>query len=90
MERFSDMLGDFMSKNMKNYLDLTLIETYNVLISDTDPWPTTYNSNKKIKLIDQMIEYFTVQEEYERCAKLVLIKEMVLKELKANKKDKGK
>ena len=81
MELFSDMFENFMGKNMKNYLDLTLIETYKVLVSDTDPWPRTFEPKKKIKLIDQMIEYFTEREEYERCAKLVKVKEQVIKDV---------
>jgi len=85
MEQFSDMFENFMGKNMKNYLDLTLIETYKVLVSDTDPWPKTFEPKKKIKLIDQMIEYFTEREEYERCAKLVKVKEKVMKDVEDNK-----
>jgi hypothetical protein len=85
MEQFSDMFENFMGKNMKNYLDLTLIETYKVLVSDTDPWPRTFEPKKKIKLIDQMIEYFTEREEYERCAKLVKVKEQVIKDVEDNK-----
>jgi len=85
MEQFSDMFANFMSKNMKNYLDKTLVETYKVLVSDTDPWPTTFEPKKKIKLIDQMIEHFTEREEYERCAKLVEVKEKVMKDVEDNK-----
>jgi len=85
MEQFSDMFANFMSKNMKNYLDKTLVETYKVLISDSDPWPLTFEPKKKIKLIDQMIEHFTEREEYERCAKLVEVKEKVIKDVEDNK-----
>jgi len=85
MEQFSDMFEKFMGGNAKNYLDLTLIETYKVLVSDTDPWPRTFEPKKKIKLIDQMIEYFTEREEYERCAKLVEVKEKVMKDVEDNK-----
>jgi len=86
MELFSDMFEKYMGKNMKNYLDQTLIETYKVLVSDTDPWPKTFEPKKKIKLIDQMIEYFTEREEYERCAKLVEVKEKVMKDVEDNDK----
>jgi len=77
MELFSDMFENFMGKNMKNYLDLTLIETYKVLISDANPWPNTFSVKKKIKMIDQLIEYFTEREEYEKCAELVKLKNQV-------------
>ena len=43
------------------------------------------STKKKIKLIDQMIEYFTEREEYERCAKLVKVKEQVIKDVEDNK-----
>lgn len=85
MEHFSDMFENFIGKNMKNYLDLTLIETYKVIVSDIDPWPKQFQPKKKIKLIDQMIEYFTEREEYERCAKLVKVKEQVIKNVEDNK-----
>ena len=79
------MFENFMGKNMKNYLDLTLIETYKVLVSDTNPWPKKFQPEKKIQLIDQMIDFFTEREEYERCAKLVKVKEQVMKDVENNK-----
>ena len=79
------MFENFMGKNMKNYLDLTLIETYKVLVSDTNPWPKKFQAEKKIQLIDQMIDFFTEREEYERCAKLVKVKEQVMKDVENNK-----
>ena len=85
MELFSNMFENFMGKGMKNYLDLTLIETYKVLVSDTDPWPKTFQPKKKIKLIDQMIDFFTEREEYERCAKLVKVKEQIIQDVEDNK-----
>ena len=43
---------------MDNYLDMTLNEAYQVLTSNNDPWPHTFRSYKKIKFIDQLIQYF--------------------------------
>ena len=85
MENFSDMFANFMDKNMKNYLNLTILEAYNVLTSDQDPWPNKFQTQKKIKLIDQLIEHFTDEEEYERCAKLVKLKEQVIENAKNSK-----
>jgi len=70
---------------MDNYIDLTLREVYEVLTSSTDPWPNKFQTQKKIKLIDQLIEHFTDEEEYERCAKLVKLKEQVIENAKNSK-----
>ena len=70
---------------MDNYLDMTLNEAYQVLTSNTDPWPHTFQSAKKIKFIDQLIQYFQDKEEYERCAELLKIKNQVTDELENRK-----
>ncbi len=71
----------FKELDMDNYLDLTLREVYEVLTSSSDPWPNRFKTNKKIKFIDQLILYFQEREEYERCAKLLKIKNRVTNEL---------
>ncbi len=37
-------------------------------------FPHLHNSEDRIELIDAMIEYYTETEEYEKCAKLVKVK----------------
>ena len=74
MELFSEHFENFMGKNMKNYLDLTLIEAYNVLVDNRDPWPSRFEMKKKVRLINSMIEYFTSTEEYEKCQELIELK----------------
>ena len=54
---------------MENYLDLTIEEVYAV-ISNTSIWPSTFDQNKKIKLMTSMIKYFIDKEEYEKCQQL--------------------
>ena len=66
---------------MDNYLDLTLIEAYEVITSASDPWPNHFQPKKKIKFIQQLMDYFQEREEYERCAKLLKIKNKVTNEL---------
>tara|TARA_R100000908_G_C3720399_1_gene123391 strand:- start:63 stop:311 length:249 start_codon:yes stop_codon:yes gene_type:complete len=66
---------------MDNYLELTLKEAYEVLTSNSDPWPNSFQSKKKIKFIDQLIIYFQEREEYERCAELLKIKNTVTNEM---------
>ena len=64
-------------KAIEDYLELTLKEAYEVLTSNTDPWPNSFQSKKKLKFIDQLISYFQEREEYERCAELLKIKNQV-------------
>ena len=64
-------------KAIDNYLDLTLIEAYQVIVSNKDPWPNSFRSHKKIKFIQQLMDYFQEQEEYERCAKLLKLQKKV-------------
>jgi hypothetical protein len=66
---------------LNNYLELTLKEAYQVLTSNSDPWPNSFQPTKKIKFIDQLIAYFQEREEYERCAELLKIKNTVTDEL---------
>jgi len=50
-----------------NYLDLTIEEVYDV-ISQINVWPPSFDTDKKIKLMNRMINYFVEKEEYEKCA----------------------
>jgi len=50
-----------------NYLDLTIEEVYDV-ISNINIWPITFDTEKKITLMNSMIKYFIEKEEYEKCA----------------------
>ena len=70
---------------MDNYLDLTLREVYDIITSDDDPWPNTFETKKKIKFIQQLMDYFQEREEYERCAELLKIKKQVTNELENRK-----
>ena len=51
----------------ENYLDLTIEEVYDV-ISQVNVWPASFDTDKKIKLMTRMINYFVDLEEYEKCA----------------------
>ena len=55
----------------ENYLDLTIEEVYDV-ITNVNVWPSSFNNEKKIKFINELIEYYEHEdrEEYEKCAKL--------------------
>jgi len=58
-----------METSVENYLDLTIEEVY-IVISNIEVWPTTFDQNKKIKLMTSMIKYFIDKEEYEKCQQL--------------------
>jgi len=58
-----------METSLENYLDLTIDEVYDV-ISNVNVWPSTFDRNKKIKLMNSMIKYFIDKEEYEKCQQL--------------------
>jgi|TARA_A100001391_G_scaffold203103_1_gene194547 hypothetical protein len=64
---------------MDNYLDLTLREVYDIITSDNDPWPNSFQPKKKVKFIQQLMDYFQEREEYERCAELLKIQKEVTK-----------
>ena len=63
-----------------NYLDLTIEEVYDV-ISNINIWPITFDTEKKITLMNSMIKYFIEKEEYEKCA----ILQRIVDELENNK-----
>ncbi len=71
---------------MDNYLDLTLREVYQIITSDSDPWPHAFETKKKIQFIQQLMDYFQEREEYERCAKLLKIQKEVTKHELDNRK----
>ena len=71
---------------MDNYLDLTLKEAYDVITSENDPWPNSFQPKKKVKFIQQLMDYFQEREEYERCAKLLKIQKEVTKHELDNRK----
>lgn len=55
----------------ENYLDITVKEIYTI-IDDTDhvPWPNNFTTDKKIKFLESIRDYFINKEEYEKCARL--------------------
>ena len=49
----------------------------NVLFEDEDIIVKTKNNEERIKALQQMIDYFVEEEEYEKCAKLLQVKEKI-------------
>ena len=81
MEGFNDYTENFDSFNDEDeLLNAAISNTYEYLTSDLDiqelPAGTwMLKQPKRVKTIDQLIEYFTSTEEYEKCAELVKIKQ---------------
>ena len=61
-----------------NYLDVTLRDAYELIVS-RNPWPRTFTNSMKLDLLDKLIEYFEGTQEYERCQRLESIKSDILK-----------
>ena len=81
-----DSFEDYIEKNSTNeddeLLHAAISNTYEYLVSEITPnelpagtW--MLRRPKRIATIDQLIEYFTETEEYEKCAELVKIKQTI-------------
>lgn len=64
-------------------IDSNYKDVYDTIISNVDYF-TSFNdtSIKRIKLLDLMIEFYEVREDYERCIKLISIKKEIYKNAK--------
>ena len=52
-----------------NYIGLASEEVYEVIRSGT-PWPREFNMSRKVNMLNGLINYFEVKEEFEKCAYL--------------------
>ena len=52
-----------------NYIDLTIEEVYDV-IRQGNHWPKEFTLQRKIKMLNVIINYFEGKEEFEKCAYL--------------------
>ena len=82
MEQFSDYFEKANDADNEELLAAAANNTYEYLVSDFDradlPAGTwMLRKPRKISTLDQLIEYFTETEEYEKCAELVKIKHTI-------------
>jgi len=83
MDGFDDINDGFDNfSDEDELLNAAISNTYEYLISDLDiqelPAGTwMLKQPRRIKTIDQLIDYFTETEEYEKCAELVKIKQTI-------------
>ena len=83
MDGFDDINDGFDNfSDEEELLNAAISNTYEYLINDLDiqelPAGTwMLKQPRRIKTIDQLIDYFTETEEYEKCAELVKIKQTI-------------
>lgn len=81
MESFEDYIEAPMGDD-EDLLAAAMSNTYEYLVSDIDhidlPAGTwMLRRPRRVVTIDQLIDYFTATEEYEKCAELVKIKQTI-------------
>ena len=82
MEGFEEYLDKHSSSEDDELVAAAISNTYEYLVSDieradlpTGTW--ILRRPRRIATIDQLIDYFTETEEYEKCAELVKIKQTI-------------
>ena len=82
MDSFEEYMEANESQNDDELLAAAISNTYEYLVSDIEtidlPAGTwMLRRPRRVATIDQLIEYFTETEEYEKCAELVKIKQTI-------------
>jgi hypothetical protein len=60
------------------YFDITMDEVYDLLTHTKNPWPTSFSKVRKLQLLDNIIDYYTEQEAFEKCAILNTIRMKIM------------
>ena len=82
MDKFSEYYEKANAGDEEDLISAAVNNTYEYLVSDIErqhlPAGTwMLRKPRKIATLDQLIEYFTETEEYEKCAELVKIKQTI-------------
>lgn len=77
-DEISDNEKDFFRKVYDTIIKQKLKKEDTVLFEDDDVIVKTETNEDRIKALQQMIDYFVEEEEYEKCAKLLQVKENIL------------
>jgi len=82
MDKFSDYYEKYNIRDEEELLATAMDNTYEYLVSDVDLYDLPAGTwilkkPRKIATLDQLIDYFTETEEYEKCAELVKIKHTI-------------
>lgn len=76
-EEIGDEEKDFFRKVYDTLIKQNLKKEDTVLFEDEDIVVKTTSNEDRIKTIQQMIDYFVEEEEYEKCARLLEVKEKI-------------
>jgi hypothetical protein len=60
------------------YFDITMDEVYDLLSHHKNPWPNTFSKARKLQLLDNIIEYYQDNEQFERCAFLMALRNKIM------------
>jgi hypothetical protein len=71
---------EFSIDDQMNYSDIVMDDLYSILTNNPQPFPKNYTKKMKLEFIDEVIDYFTRQQMYEKCAALQKIREGILNE----------
>ena len=82
MDSFEDYMEQNTDNNDDELLAAAMSNTYEYLVGDitSDELPAgtwMLRRPKRVATIDQLIDYFTETEEYEKCAELVKVKQEI-------------
>jgi len=82
MDRMGDYIEEFNNTTDEDLVAAAMDNTYEYLVSEierheipADTW--MLSKPRKLSTLNQLIEYFTETEEYEKCAELVKIKHTI-------------
>ena len=82
MDRMGDYIEEFNNTTDEDLVAAAMDNTYEYLVSEierhelpADTW--MLRKPRKLSTLNQLIEYFTETEEYEKCAELVKIKHTI-------------
>jgi len=60
------------------YLDMIIDDSYDLLVSNPNPFPKDYTRAQKLELLDSLIVYLSNMEQFERCNELTKMRENIL------------
>lgn len=73
-----DNTKDFFKKAYDSIVSMNLTKENSILFEDDEIIVRTPSNTDRIKTIQQMIDFFVEEEEYEKCAKLLEVKEKIV------------
>lgn len=60
------------------YTNMVFDDLFEVISKSTKPWPVKYTRAQKVKLLDELEEHFKQRDEFEKCKRIMEIRELVM------------